>query len=72
MGESAVRYFVPEGSRLPQGWHAELLARYAELAGYLARGAGVDFADYRHRVGHLDGLREAIDICEQLEKEEGN
>lgn len=65
-------YFVPEGSRMPQGWRAKLVNRYNELSGYLAHGAAPDFPDYRYRVGQLEGLRQAMEICAELEKEEGN
>lgn len=70
MADSAVRYFVPDGSRLPRGLRGKLMARQAELVGAIAAGSAMDYADYRYRAGTIAGMKEAIDICEQLEKDE--
>lgn len=49
----------------------ERLARLrAERAFSLAQGAASDFADYRYGVGYLDGLQVALDIADELKKEQ--
>jgi hypothetical protein len=67
---SAVRYFVPDGSRLPRGLHGRLVARQGEIIEPVITGQASDWADYRHRVGVIAGMKEAIEICEEMEKEE--
>lgn len=71
MADTAVRYFVPDGSRLPRGLRGKLMARQTEFVGAIASGIASDYADYRYRAGIIAGMKEAIDICEQLEKDEG-
>lgn len=72
MVESAVRYFTLEGSRLPKGWRAKVQERVKDHLTFLGGGAAADFAEYRYRCGQIQALYEAIEICEQLEKDEGN
>lgn len=36
----------------------------------LATGVAKDFADYQKRIGTLDGLREALALCEEMAKDE--
>lgn len=67
--ESAVRYFIP-GSKLPRGLRGKLQSRLTEHMGFIASGAAEDFADYRYRAGQIQALSEAIEICEQMEKDE--
>jgi hypothetical protein len=46
-----------------------LHARIGELSHDLAYGAGVaDYAAYRQAVGHIAGLLEAIELCDEAEK----
>ncbi len=68
--EGAIRYFTPDRARTARTLREKLMARQTELAGFILAGAPVDFPDFRHRLGQIEGLREAIDICEQMEKDE--
>lgn len=68
--ESAVRYFIPGASRLPRGWRTKLEESREREASYLISGAALDFADYRNRVGRIQGLNDAINLCQQMEDEE--
>jgi hypothetical protein len=68
--QSAVRYFVPDGTRLPRGLRLRLLERQGEIASGFVNGCAKDFADYRFYVGKIQGIKEAIDICDQMEKDE--
>lgn len=43
--------------------------RRAELADYIITGDVMDWADYRRRVGVLEGIDEALRVCDDLEKE---
>ena len=44
--------------------------RRADLVGYLAEGQGVeDWAGYQRRVGVIQGIDEALRVCDDLEKE---
>lgn len=70
MSESAVRYFVPDSRALPRTLRGKLTARRDELGQFVVDGHASDFADYRFRVGQIEGLTQAIDICEQIEKDE--
>lgn len=71
MADSAVRYFTPD-TAMKRKVRARLEARIREHAGFLCEGVAVDFADYRYRLGQMNGLKEAIEICDVAEKEEGN
>lgn len=44
--------------------------RRAERAMSLASGAAGDFADYRYGVGYLDGLQAALDVADEIRKEQ--
>lgn len=35
----------------------------------LASGASADYAQYRHSVGYISGLLDALKICDEIEKE---
>jgi len=35
----------------------------------LADGTAQDYAQYRFGVGHIHGLRDALSLCEQIEKD---
>ena len=56
----------------PQGvrtFKAKLEKRRAELASQIADGSAKDWSDYKHRVGVLEGIDEALRVCDDLEKE---
>jgi hypothetical protein len=48
---------------------AKLTQRQAELIAFLAAGTAKDWADYQRRVGVLEGIDEALRVCDDLEKE---
>jgi hypothetical protein len=66
-----IRFFAPEHPELPRTLRDALQLRIRELGEQITGGYASDWADYRRRVGHLNGLRDAMAICAQLEKEFG-
>ncbi len=42
----------------------------AERASDLVSGLAADWADYKHRVGVLEGIDEALRVCEDIERAE--
>lgn len=67
--EGELRRFLPDRRDFCSKTRAKLIARRAELSGFVASGTAHDFADYRYRCGQIQALTEAIDICQQLENE---
>lgn len=55
--------------RLPGTVRGRLQERQAKLAGDLAAGNAEDWPDYKLRVGVIRGLKDAIDICTEIETE---
>ena len=47
-----------------------LLERAQALGNQITGGYCSDWADYKKRIGQLEGLTEAIGLCEEMEKEE--
>lgn len=43
--------------------------RRADLADYIVAGDVLDWSDYRRRVGVIEGIDEALRVCDDLEKE---
>lgn len=43
--------------------------RRADLVGLMAEGNVSDWADYQRRVGVIQGIDEALRVCDDLEKE---
>lgn len=43
--------------------------RRAALAAYMVDGEVTDWADYQRRVGVIQGIDEALRVCDDLEKE---
>lgn len=43
--------------------------RRADLADYIVAGDVLDWSDYRRRVGLIEGIDEALRVCDDLEKE---
>ncbi len=68
----AFTMFALDQNRTPKTIRKRLTERQDELARMLAGGYAVDWADYRHRVGLILGLQEAIDICAEIEKQQEN
>jgi hypothetical protein len=42
----------------------------ATHAGYIVDGSVEDWADYQRRVGRLEGIDEALHVCEDIERAE--
>ena len=68
---SAVRFFAVDHPSLPRTLRAKLSKRYGELMQQVADGYAKDWADYRERVGFARGVKEAMEICEMVEKDLG-
>lgn len=69
MTDPAFRLYAAEHPQLARTLRAKLEHRRAELIIQLGEGFAGDWADYKERSGVIKGLKEAIDICEQAEKE---
>jgi hypothetical protein len=48
---------------------AKLERRKVVLSGFILSGDVTDWPDYRRRVGVLEGIDEALRVCDDLEKE---
>lgn len=68
--KTAVTYFVPDNPQTARTTRGRLHERVADLTAQVAEGYASDWPDYMKRIGHIAGLREAIAIFDQAEKEE--
>lgn len=68
----ALRVFALDYPLIARTLKERLQQRRAELAGQLAAGVAEDWGDYKHRVGIIEGLRQAIGICDEIEQDERN
>ena len=66
---SAVRYFVPDSPQKARTLRGKLLEEINTKSKSLIEGYAQDWADYSRRVGVLDGLSIAVDLCDGVEKE---
>lgn len=66
---SAVKFFTYESPQVVKTLILKLEAAKLRESGNIARGLAQDWGDYRNRVGYIKGISEAIDICEELTKE---
>jgi hypothetical protein len=66
--KGAVRYFSPDHPDLPRHVLGKLKKEYEQLAVAVAEGCAVDYADYKHRTGTLQGLKLEMVICEEEEE----
>lgn len=66
---SAVRLFADDHPTLARTVKAKLVDRRSELGVQMAEGYASDWPDYNRRAGVIKGLNEAIEICEQAEKD---
>lgn len=57
---------TPQGARTIK---ARLLKRKSELSDYIVAGEVQDWPDYKRRVGVLEGIDEALRVCDDIEKE---
>lgn len=71
MGErpEPVRLYAEEDHRLPARLAGSLKEQIAQKVEALSSGYALNFPEYRERVGELAGLRLALGICEQIEKQ---
>ena len=65
---SAVRLYAPDHPALTNTVRAKLMKRRAELV-EAAVASSQDWPDFRYRYGVIQGLEEAIAMCEQAEKD---
>lgn len=70
MAEQAFRTFAVDAPYAAQTLRKRLMDRKVELSEALIGGYAQDWADYRHRVGIMEGLNQAIAICEDMMKQE--
>lgn len=66
----AVSYFIPDGGRKVRTLRSKIEARMVELSNFIAAGVATDYADYKFRVGYIQGMNEVIDMLDQIEKDE--
>ncbi len=55
--------------RVARTIRGKLEKRKAELADFIVHGQIMDWADYKRRVGVLEGIDEALRVCDDIEKE---
>jgi hypothetical protein len=68
----AVRFYSEDHPALARTLRVKLDQYRDTLITALGDGLAQDFADYRYRAGKIAGLKDAIDLCEQAEKETEN
>lgn len=66
----AFRTFAIDTPQVARTLRARLAERVGDYAVQLSGGYAQDFADYKQRVGVIDGLKMAIEICDEMIKEE--
>lgn len=69
MADSALRLYAENHPALAGTLRVRLEARRSELIKQNGEGYSQDWSDYKHRAGVIQGLQDAIDICEQAEKD---
>ena len=67
--EAGLRIFALDHPQVARTLRGKLGKRRLDLVEELAQGNADDYADYRNRVGRLQGLEEAMRICEAIEAE---
>ncbi len=72
MSGDALRLFALDHPHVARTLRGKLMKRQAELVAQIGAGLAEDFPDYKGRVGVIRGLQEAIDLCEQTNKELGD
>lgn len=66
----AVQYFVPDNPVVAKNTRTKIETELASRREQLSTGAASDWGDYQKRVGVCDGLKEAIAILDDVEKEQ--
>lgn len=69
MAQSAVSFFSLDNPRLSRTLKARLQEEIDRQAVLIISGNAPDYASYKERIGELRGLRQAIHICDELEKD---
>ena len=67
--EAGLRIFALDHPQVARTLRGKLGKRRQELVEQLAQGNAEDYADYKGRVGRLEGIEEAMKICEAIEAE---
>lgn len=66
---SGFQVYALDSPQVARTIRAKLEKRQAELASAIADGSAKDWADYQRRVGVLEGIDEALRVCDDIEKE---
>ncbi len=66
---SGFEVFALDSPHAARTFRAKLEKRKRELESYILTGDVMDWADYRRRVGVIEGIDEALRVCDDLEKE---
>lgn len=64
-----VRIYAEDDHRLPAHLAGRLVREIESRKEALASNYAVDFPDYKQRVGEIAGLKAALEICKDLEKQ---
>lgn len=70
MPPNALSIFSVESPHAVRTLRTHLMERIADCREALAAGSAQDWPDYNKRVGVIQGLRDAISICDQYEAQE--
>jgi hypothetical protein len=70
LDHNAATIFAVESPREVRSIRKMLVSRQTELAELIAIGSAEDWPDYCKRVGLLQGIKEAIAMCDEMEKRE--
>jgi hypothetical protein len=68
--QMAFRTFAVDSPYAAQTLHMRLTKRKAELLEQVATGWAKDWSDYNRKVGVLEGVMEAILLCEDMMKQD--
>ncbi len=70
--DDAFRFYSLDHPQLARTLSQRLARRRTDLIAQLGEGYAADWPDYKHRVGIINGLGEAIAMCTEIEQEERN
>lgn len=71
-GAAAVHLLAFDHPGLPNALRNQLIAERNKLITDVGEGLAQDWADYKHRVGVIAGLKTAIELCGEIEKKLGD
>ena len=66
----AFRVYSMDAPQQPRTLKEKINRRRNELANYIVNGQVSDWADYRRRIGVIEGLEEAMVLCDEVEDEQ--